>query len=387
MKRLLITEEDKRDILILYGINENTDPPKIIKGVGADKYDYKEENGEYFTKLKDQQIWTSLKNTEWEAEVKKLFDSDKGKSQGNLQYNWGGGGITTNNVGSSESSSINYTTPSTGFSKQLNEAKQWWIDWLSSPITKQKFSKLWNYSNEKTNDIFETYLYFIEEANYKLSDGSDMLKNSIMQVTKREMNVIKINKNMIIGYDVTQIKRMFIHEIQHLLHYYHPLNPMEKSSALTGDDGCFDENQRIFGLTKVDVIPTLDNIEKTKKLIAGKEERISKDLNVNSNELPNLLSYLVYRTYKQPKEYFLKNSSEFGSRLSSTRDFFGVKPDGKITKNQIINYIKSNKNDIEVDFVLGRWVAMDFPPIEDFLNDINSFAMSDFNKSNKDSFG
>jgi serine protease inhibitor len=110
-------------------------------------------------------------------------------------------------------------------------------------------------------------------------------------------------------------------------------------------------------------------------------------LNVNSNELPNLLSYLVYRTYKQPKEYFLKNGSEFGSRLSSTRDFFGVKPDGKITKNQIINYIKSNKNDIEVDFVLGRWVAMDFPPIEDFLNDINSFAMSDFNKSNKDSFG
>jgi serine protease inhibitor len=76
---------------------------------------------------------------------------------------------------------------------------------------------------------------------------------------------------------------------------------------------------------------------------------------------------------------------EFGSRLSSTRDFFGVKANGKITKNQIINYIKSNKNDIEVDFVLGRWVVMDFPPIENFLNDINSFVMSDFNTTTKNS--
>ena len=40
-----------------------------------------EDNGEYFTKLKTQKIWTALKNTEWEASVKKLFDSGKGKSQ------------------------------------------------------------------------------------------------------------------------------------------------------------------------------------------------------------------------------------------------------------------------------------------------------------------
>jgi len=54
---------------------------RIIKGVGSDQYDYMEDNGEYFTKLKNQKIWTALKNTEWEAGVKKLFGSDKGNSQ------------------------------------------------------------------------------------------------------------------------------------------------------------------------------------------------------------------------------------------------------------------------------------------------------------------
>ena len=51
-------------------------PNKTILGTGVDKYDYKRENGKYFTKQKNATSWTDITGTKYEQPIRQNIFKD-----------------------------------------------------------------------------------------------------------------------------------------------------------------------------------------------------------------------------------------------------------------------------------------------------------------------
>ena len=79
------------------------------------------------------------------------------------------------------------------------------------------------------------------------------------------------------------------------------------------------------------------------------------------------------------------DNSEFLSRLQGARYFLGVPAGGNITKKQIADYIKyynpvdESTQNPQVNYILVNWILKEFPPLDEFINDLNT----KFVKSNR----
>jgi hypothetical protein len=168
----------------------------------------------------------------------------------------------------------------------LSAAKKNWVDWLSSPITKQKFIKNWSDKDYDINDVNRIFKNYINSLNnlklifYNNSmdsiEGVDLngSRNSYAFVTKVSPNNIffncSLNNNDSLG--------TLIHEIQHTLYNVKPLNPDVKIGDVFVRHGT-------KKMTPKDFFNTKTSTDYNKNI-----ELVSKQYEVDKNVLVNWLS-------------------------------------------------------------------------------------------------
>jgi hypothetical protein len=160
-----------------------------------------------------------------------------------------------------------------------------------------------------------------------------------------------------------------IHEIQHILYFIKPLNPVVQ----IGD---------------VFVNPN------TKKSTIKTFFDFFKPSNQQSNKINNLNSVSKqYNASVDRLNYFLKpvindpgyscRETEKMSNIVSVRKTLGVNPGQNITKEMLFPYIKGEKEDTEIVWILSCWALNGFPDLGGMLNKMNQLAYQNTSKDSK----
>lgn len=304
----------------------------------------------------------------------------------NYEIQVGGKPISLGNLFRKETPLVNRLPTSIPYDvldRTLAKAKEWWLNWLGSDNTVSKFKKINNLGTLQTMGIWVNYVTIIHSAKYyvvgvnefdKFDDKTkEHLKNALAWVNNKSTNIY-IKMSTITEYKNKEdfLISKFIHEIQHLLYFFYPMNPI-KGSNFSFSDGCFEANKKIYNDTK------LDYWDKVGTIVGNRKDSIAKDLGIPANNVVKFIDYLVRIAfnYEWKKDYLYQNDSEFLSRLVEARKYFKIPFGGDIGKNQILQYIKTDyitKSQDSVDYILARWVVNNFPPLDNWIKELNSFA-------------
>jgi hypothetical protein len=254
----------------------------------------------------------------------------------------------------------------------LIQAQDYWRKWLSNTITKQKFKENWNnttvarilYDDSIVNGIFKRYLDAINKLKLVYYDNTTIteLHGAYAFVNASEPDKIYVN----CSENDPDPYGSLIHEIQHILYFIKPLNPVVQ----IGD---------------VFVNPN------TKKSTI---ETFFKTSNQQSNKINNLNS--VSKQYNTPVNmlnYFLKpgindpgyscRETEKMSNIASVRKTLGVNPGQNITKEMLFPYIKGEKDNTDIYWLLSCWALNGFPDLGGMLNKMNQLAYQNTSKDSK----
>jgi hypothetical protein len=273
----------------------------------------------------------------------------------------------------------------------LKQAQDYWIKWLSSPITKQKFRKNWNVQpkydtvdGKKVDDIFKEYFDCIDSLKLVFYDNTmihppgvstinvDNHKDDYAFVTKKTPENVYVNCSL---NDDEKLDTL-IHEIQHLLYNIKPLNPSIDISNVFLKPG----DKR---MGPEDVLKTSKNNNQSIDIFNNIE-----DIEINGKIL-NLQAYdiatwgiradnkIKTRIKNNGDPGYICRETEKASNIQTIRNLFGIKPGQNITPEMLKPYIKGEKYHTDVSWLLLCWASNGFKDIRLFLADINKLAFQD----------
>lgn len=252
----------------------------------------------------------------------------------------------------------------------LEQSKKFWNDWLSNSETKRKFKRNYIRYGEKMNDslvnaIFGKYKLIIDNSylhyyyNRETSDLAFVTKSIPYRV---HINCGK-NDNDKVG--------TIIHEIQHLLYNFKPLNPHQQiqqvfvnstTKRLKPDD--------IFGNISPEYIKRDQYIEK-----------VSKDLSLPVDSIYDwYFNAEDHKTDEDPA--YACRETEKMSNIFSVRNTLGIKPGQNITADQLKPYITKQKHQVDISWILICWAMNGFEDLNNFLAKLNDLAQKEFQKTN-----
>jgi hypothetical protein len=259
------------------------------------------------------------------------------------------------------------------YNRSLSKAKKWLNDWLSSDITKQKFIN--NYKGIKTfspqdvKHIFDNYKMIIDRTPLRFYNGKVNVIDGIELDNHYKFNIggfandntQKIYANC--HHDLFPDDwpfQLLIHEIQHILYDYFPINPDQK-------------------VNKVFSIPTNSKSNKSNK--SNESPQVN---NATKNEFGlnmNWLTDYCKKTDKNSGPEYTCESTEKQSNLYAIRAFFGLKPHQSLKKEMFLPYMESHTN-TDIALLLCCWQKKGYPDFNTFLNGLNSLAFEYQNKNN-----
>jgi len=274
---------------------------------------------------------------------------------------------------------------------QLKVAIKWWEDWLKSPITKQKFIQ--NNPNEKNPDnVFSTYfqkLSQIELLPYGpcSTDKTNSYGEAIayVNIADEPKSIIHVNTK----YNTLETQVIidtFIHEIQHILYNYYPLNPLDKI------DACFTPKTYFKGAIAQRIKKIFNFSNKTSNNVSNNLiNKISKDIGVSAESAKKLYDSIM--STKQRSEEYVGNFNELSSRIFTIKQKLKLKPGENITKEMIIPYINSAINSenpvsylmdakstsFDINYIILYWGYRGFTDLTSLLSGFNQLA---FQKNN-----
>jgi hypothetical protein len=262
----------------------------------------------------------------------------------------------------------------------LEKAKNYWIQWLSNPITKKKFLNNWkkvekNMTSVEVENIFKKYIDSLKRLKLfyydNKSESDPILKNANAYVS--ESNPEKVFVNCSASANNKNPYATLIHEIQHLLYDIKPLNPAVQVANVFVDSN-----------TKLSTINTFFNFEIPYKINQSPELRNieinSKKVGTTSDSLKSLLRIAKSEEKKNPG--YVCRETEKMSNIIAIRNLFNVKPGENITQEMISPYIKGTKKDTNVGWVLYCWALSGFKNLDEMLNKINDLAYQNTNQNN-----
>ena len=257
----------------------------------------------------------------------------------------------------------------------LKNAKDYWIKWLSHPTTKQKFKI--NYkvgTDNKVNghnvdEIFKSYIDALNKTNeiifyndsMKTADGIDLkeVRNSFaFWIRLRPFNIFvncSLNSENPLG--------SLIHELQHLLYDIFPLNPEKQ----IGD--VFVNKQ-----TKLNTPSDFFKTNKNNPMETINFDYISKKVGGDSLTLEALYNFTVSMENKKPG--YVCAETEKMSNISSVRRLLKLNPGEDITTQMLQPYLKGQKQDTDVGWILSCWALNKFPDLQTMLNKLNRLALN-----------
>lgn len=286
----------------------------------------------------------------------------------------------------------------------LKESVKWWEDWLKSPITKQKFienNKGTIKSSEDADKVFEGYYNILSQIKLvpygRCVNGKLGESQYYMYVTDDKTNNIYINTGQDI--DNQSLLEVFIHEVQHLLYYYFPLNPSEKV------DNCF----TVKTFKRGSIFQKLKNLFKRKKKVTDSNSVSTTAINniVTSFSIPTESATKVYNELNNEiqlqkdrgMESYISDHNEHLSRITGVRKRLNIVPGAEITVNDFKPFIdglattqnpdeyfkKMGQESLNFYWLLLYWGYQGFGDFNGFLSSINQLAYQK-NTNNTDNF-
>jgi hypothetical protein len=171
----------------------------------------------------------------------------------------------------------------------------------------------------------------------------------------------RINVNCAL-YDPDK-KGTLIHEMQHLLYFFKPLNPEQQIEQLF-------VNKTTKRLKPDDVINNITTkIEQRQKYL----QTVSKEMSIPHHALENWYISAQRKRKDDDPEYVCRETEKM-SNIMSIRKTLNIKPGGNITYNMLKPYITGQKHNTDVSWVLLCWAKNGFPDINQMLNKINQLA-------------
>jgi hypothetical protein len=263
----------------------------------------------------------------------------------------------------------------------LKQAQDYWRKWLSSPITKQKFRTNWNVQpkndtvdGKKVDDIFEEYFDCIDSLKLVFYDNTMIHPPGYDNINLSDMKdafaFVDEPPNVYVNCSLNDDEKLdtLIHEIQHLLYDIKPLNPSIDISNVFIKPG----DKR---MGPKDVLGTSKNNNQSINI---------KNIEINGKIL-NLQAYDIaswgiqannkIKYHRDPG--YICRETEKASNIQSIRNLFGIKPGQNITPEMLKPYIKGEKDQTDVYWLLLCWASNGFKDIRLFLADINKLAFQD----------
>jgi hypothetical protein len=260
------------------------------------------------------------------------------------------------------------------WSPHLKSAKDFWIQWLSSPITKSKFKKNWGVGVDNkidgisVDDLFKRYINTLNALDIVYYDNVtppyDDVEDAFAFVIESEPTKVFVNCSQ---NDKTPYESL-IHEIQHTLYNVKPLNPDVKIGDVFVRHGT-------KKMTPKDFFNTKTSTDYNKNI-----ELVSKQYEVDKNVLVNWLSKA--KNYEKTNPGYSCETTEKMSNIMAIRKYFNLKPGGDITKEMLIPYINKQKHQTDIAWILYCWALNNFPDINVMLNKINQLAYQNTKQNN-----
>ena len=311
-----------------------------------------------------------------------------------------------------KSNSFKFTLPVEGFEgrqkcrskykKILPEAIKWWEKWLDNSITQEKFMKNHGLNASKVSAIFAEYKNALKRAYIYpyYEKGGHMA-----YVWEPKPGRIWVN----CWYKREEKDALLdlIHELQHLLHGVHHLNPDEQIGELfvgsettkniPTDFEKYWEEKDFYGAWLKDIdgeikngkpsadvdwyyndidakykTPELGSIEKWRKTIA----KMSREL----KEHPLLLSRILRDWFEDATEAkpddpgYRCRENEKMSNIFSLRKTFNMSPGDKLTTQMLKPYILKSKYDDDIAWLIFCWALNGFVDLKIFTAEFNQLA-------------
>ena len=257
--------------------------------------------------------------------------------------------------------------------KYFESAKKWWIDWLSNPITKQKFKTNWKVGADNkidgilVDDLFKKYIDTINKLKIvHLSNYPEDPQMVAMVIPKYTKDTVFVNCKL---DATTKPTEALIHEIQHILYSIKPLNP-EKQIG----DAFINNNTKI--LTPQEIINQTLGLQPYDTVF---------------NQIPKKygVTYQIYKTWNERVDLnsesdpnYVCKQSEKMSNIVAMRKLFKINPGQNITFEMLKPYINLEKKNINVSWFLMCWAKQGYKDIDTMLKDINLLAFQDTQNNN-----
>ena len=269
----------------------------------------------------------------------------------------------------------------------LKQAQDYWIKWLSSPITKLKFRKNWNVQpkydtvdGKKVDDIFEEYIDCINNSKLVFYDNTMIhapgfskvnltkTKSAYAFVLQKTPENIYVNCSLNDGDPLGSL----IHEIQHLLYFIRPLNP-----SIT--------IKNVFLKPGDKKLSIKDVYDSSKKNDSFDLENYWKDV-TNSAQFLGVEPYILNDWASKSEDAhtedpgYICRETEKASNIQSVRHLFNIKPGQNITPQMLKPYINGKKHHGDISWILMCWASKGFKDINLFLSDLNKLAYQETNQ-------
>tara|TARA_R110000824_G_scaffold10767_1_gene47117 strand:+ start:27 stop:1355 length:1329 start_codon:yes stop_codon:yes gene_type:complete len=286
----------------------------------------------------------------------------------------------------------------TTYEDQLPKAVKWWKDWLNDPITQQKFKKNHNIpSLSLVKALFDRYKKALDKAYIFPYYNDEVTTIAYVQQKIVAHGRIWVNCSQSKNYRNDQeVLETLIHELQHQLHFIHPLNPDKQigdlfvgptTNKLTPQDFNILQGKKRASLPiSSDIDEEYESIETDIKKLMSLEDwrrtvkRISLELNSNEDTTASWLRYWYEQSIKGKKgdpDYACR-ATEKGSNIASLRNTLKITPGKGLTIQMLKPFIlrswKKSSGDLDVWWLLLCWATNGFVSLKSFVGEFNELA-------------
>ena len=262
----------------------------------------------------------------------------------------------------------------------VDEAVNWWKNWLNHPVTQEKWNKL--YGGEKMyKDVLPSWLNILNKIQITTYDQNT---KEFFCSTKQKFNPDEVTEKAIAfvqpkicSYDIFvnceqktgEELSTITHEIQHLLNSEYPINNLIN----------FAQKYNTTSPNLQQVNTEQDIIDKIGKVNADDLKRIFGDKYISVYNKAILI--LANEIGSRKNKTYVCSDDEKLSNLAVVRQLLNITPYEEITIQQLMPYLKGEKQNADVYWLFLCWVQLNFPPLQEYLNELNLLA-SNTKKSN-----
>lgn len=250
---------------------------------------------------------------------------------------------------------------------KFKESKDWYMKWIDSPITREKFISNWvsiepNIAT-KTDSIFNEYKRIINST-YPHFYSSDKTVLAYVHPTDARQTKIPVYVN-VRQIEDNEILQTMVHEMQHLLYSIKPLNPDKKvqDAFVTTNTVLTNPNDMLASTSNNNINSAVNaNISKA-----------ANEMGVDDNYIR--IWQNIYSNQSRDKNVYIGDPTENMSRIMAIRNKFGLIAGQNITPQMLKPYLLRQKNDSDIYWLLNYWAKTGFKDINQLLNNINALAL------------